>query len=209
MDHILWLTDKTIFSPLEVKQNSTSVRWYLKMQSVFTEHANIIAEKTVEYKELLKRRLDHFNRDLESYWEQVQDYENWGDIKHLARYRKKANVLDNRLVMAMEKIDRFNEEEASFGWELSQYPLRKQTHDKLTPYKKLFDAGQDFIDKKEMWLSSEIGSYDPEVIDTEIGTTYRTLLKLEKNFSDRPLTKQITENVPTVFSFPVLIIIEN
>lgn len=189
----------TIYSPLEIKQNSLTFQWYRKMSSVFKENREIIAEKTIEYQEFLRKRIEQFRRDLEIYWEQIQDYENWGDIGALAKYKKKANILDNRLIAAMEKIDKINEEEAAYGWELSQYPLRKQTHDKLSPYKKLFDAGQLFMEKRELWISSQVGSFDPDDIDNEIGTIYRTVVKLEKMFGDRPATRQLAENVHKIY----------
>lgn len=93
---MLYLTDVTIFTPLEIKQNSTTVLWYLKMPTVFKEHRDIIAEKTIEYQESLKRKIELFRKDLDQYWEQVQDYENWGELRKLSRYKKKAGVLDNR-----------------------------------------------------------------------------------------------------------------
>lgn len=193
--HLTWLMDYTIYTPLEIKQNSKTFQWYMRMPSVFKQNQEIVDEKTVEYQELLKRRIEQFRRDLDVYWDQVQEYDQYGDFEQLEKYKKKALVLDNRLVAAMEKIDRVNEEETSYGWELSQYPLRKQTHDKLIPYKKLYDSGQEFLDNRDMWLSSQVGSFEPEEIDNEIGTTQRTVMKLEKMFGDRPQTKQLAEDV--------------
>lgn len=193
--HLIWLMDYTIYTPLEIKQNSKTFQWYMRMSSVFKQNQEIVEEKTVEYQELLKRRIEQFRRDLDVYWDQVQEYDQYGDFEQLEKYKKKALVLDNRLVAAMEKIDRINEEETSYGWELSQYPLRKQTHDKLIPYKKLYDSGQDFLDSRDLWLSSQVGSFEPEEIDNEIGTTQRTVMKLEKMFGDRPQTKQLAEDV--------------
>lgn len=95
----------------------------------------------------------------------------------------------------MEKIDAFNEEEASFGFELSQYPLRKQVYDKLLPYKKLYDNATNFLEKREIWLNSQVGTHDPEEIDNDVGLFYRNVYKLEKVFSDRPATQELTTNV--------------
>lgn len=184
-----------MYTPLEIKQNSITFQWYLRMPSIFKQNQEIVEEKTVEYQDLLKRRIEQFRRDLDVYWDQVQEYDQYGEFEQLEKYKKKAQVLDNRLIAAMEKIDRINEEETSFGWELSQYPLRKQTHDKLGPYKKLFDSGQDFIEKRDLWLTSQVGSFEPEDIDNEIGTTQRTVMKLEKMFGDRPQTKKMAEDV--------------
>lgn len=60
----------------------------------------------------------------------------------------------HRLANALARIDQFNEEEASFGWDISQYPKRKNVYDKLVPFKKLFDAGYDFLQKHNEWMTS-------------------------------------------------------
>lgn len=187
--------NNTLYTPLEIKQNCKTVLWYLKMPSVFEEHQVMVKEKTIEYQELLKKRIEQFRRELEVYWEQVQEYDQYGDFEQLEKYKKKAALLDSRLVAAMEKIEQINEEETSFGWELSQYPIRKQTHDKLKPYKQLFDAGQGFIDNREMWLNAQVGTFEPEEIDNEMGTTQRLVMKLDKTFGDRPETKKMAEAV--------------
>lgn len=98
-------------------------------------------------------------------------------------------------MQAMQRIEEFNEEEAAFGLELSQYPLRKQIFDKLAPYKKLYDNATGFIDKHELWMKSKVGSYDPEEIDTDVGTCYRNIYKLEKVFTDKPATLNLATTV--------------
>ncbi|XP_036230121.2 dynein axonemal heavy chain 7 isoform X1 [Bactrocera oleae] len=195
MNHILWLMDNIIYSPLDIKNNSNTFQWYLKMPSVFEEHRLIIADKTIEYQERLKKRIEAFRRELQTYYEQVQDYENWGDIKHLARYKRRATVLDSRLVAAMDTIDRINEEETAYGWDLTQYPIRKKTHDQLKPFKTLFDTGQEFMEKHDAWMHSQVGTYDPDEIETDLANIYRVVQKLEKQLSDKPATAQLIKDV--------------
>lgn len=62
----------------------------------------------------------------------------------------------DRLAAALVKIDQFNEEETSFGYELSQYPKRKAIYDRLVPFKKLFDAGYDFLEKHNTWMKTKV-----------------------------------------------------
>lgn len=95
----------------------------------------------------------------------------------------------------MEKIDAFNEEEAAYGFELSQYPLRKQIHDKLGPFKKLYDNSMDFMTKHDQWLNTKVGTYDPEDIEQDVGVFYRNIYKLEKSFSTTPATQQLATTV--------------
>lgn len=100
-----------------------------------------------------------------------------------------------RLIQAMERIDAFNNEEIAFGWELSQYPLRKQIHEKLNPYKKLYDNATEFLNKYDIWMKSRVGTHDPEEIDGDVGTYHRNIYKLEKLFVDRPATLNLATNV--------------
>lgn len=104
---------------------------------------------------------------------QVEEVQYWGDIDDVYRYQRKSQTLDNRLIAAMDKIDKFNEEEAAFGWEITQYPLRKRIADRLQPFKKLFDSACEFLTKYDKWINSTIGAYDPEEIDSDVGQYYR------------------------------------
>lgn len=165
------------------------------MPSVFQDHKKIISEKTIEYQDMLKKRIEYFKRDLELYWEQLQEYVKWGDIKKLSKYAKKSTIIDKKLTLAMAKIDEINEEEAAYGWELSWYPLRKQCADKLLPFKKLFDAGQEFMDKHHLWMHSQVGTYEPEDIEETIGNLYRAVYKLEKQFSDSPNSQRLATGI--------------
>lgn len=65
----------------------------------------------------------------------------------------------NRLSQALQRIDQFNEEETSFGYEVSQYPKRKAVYDKMVPFKKLFDAAYDYLEKNRLWMTSKVRLY--------------------------------------------------
>lgn len=94
----------------------------------------------------------------------------------------------------MDRIDRINEEEVAFEWEISSYPNRKQVQDLLSPYKKLYDTATEFLDNSKLWLSSQLGLFDPDMIDSEVSAYYRNMIKLEKSFEE-PGPKQIAEEV--------------
>lgn len=123
---------------------------------------------TVKYKK--------FEEELILYAKQVEDVQYWGDIEEVYRYQQKAQQLEDRLNMAMDKIDKFNEEEAVFGWTITQYPLRKQTATRLQPFKRLFDTICDFLAKYDKWMNSTIGTYNPEDIDNDVANYYRSII---------------------------------
>lgn len=114
-----------------------------------------------------------FREELESYSKQIDEFDYWGDVTEIAKYQKKAQTLDNRLNAALEKIDKFNEEEKSFEWAITRYPLRKELADRLSTYKKLYDTGYEFLTKYEKWNNAPIGTYDPDDIDGELNAGHR------------------------------------
>lgn len=73
-----------------------------------------------------QERIEKFKDDLVQYMKQVEELQTYGDINELARYQKKAHMLDKKLEEAMERIDLFNEEEKAYNWEESFFPMRKQ-----------------------------------------------------------------------------------
>ncbi|XP_076648121.1 dynein heavy chain at 36C [Halictus rubicundus] len=198
IQHILLLSDYHILTGAEIHSNNVAFQWYHKIPDILAENETMVAMKTVEFQEALRMRYIKFEEELDSYAKQVDDIQYWGDIADVYKYQRRTQTLENRLIAAMEKIDKFNEEEASFGWEITQYPRRKLIADQLKPFKQLFDSICDFMTKHELWLNSMIGSYSPEDIDNDIGYAYRTIYKLEKSFQEpdlRNLAGSVRENI--------------
>jgi dynein heavy chain len=71
-------------------------------------------------------RIKKFIEDLESYEKQLDEFKTYGNLEDLPKYLKKVQHLDTRIQNALDKIDHFNDEETAYGWEKSQYPLRKK-----------------------------------------------------------------------------------
>lgn len=66
---------------------------------------------------------------------------------HVDRYLKKAQNLDSKLQTAFEKIEAFNVEEESFGWDTTQYPQRQAILNTLKPYLQLYEMTVEFNNK--------------------------------------------------------------
>lgn len=139
-----------------------------------------------------------FQEELDSYAVQVQEFQYFGELDEIQKYLKRAQLLDAKLQAASDKADKFNKEEEMFEWETTNYPLRKQVSDKLAPYLRLYESACEFLEKRELWLKSQIGTHDPDVIDTDVSNLWRTVYKLEKTFNDVPLVKDLVTQVKTI-----------
>lgn len=90
---------------------------------------------------------ERFIEELENYSKQVEEFSMMGDMNDIAKYLKKAQVLNTKLETAAERIQAFNAEEESFGWPITQYPLRTQALSTLKPYLQLYELTVDFSNK--------------------------------------------------------------
>ncbi|KAI5631027.1 dynein heavy chain and region d6 of dynein motor domain-containing protein [Phthorimaea operculella] len=193
--YITFLGDYTTFTPQEMKLNSQTFHWHARLPGIVDEGKAICEVKNVEYQELLKVKIAKFVEDLDIYEGQIEEFQYWGDINELPEYVYKAARLDEKLQQALIKIDQFNEEEVAYGFEQTQYPKRKQLFDKLTPYKKLYDAGHEFLNKHDKWMNTKIGSFDPEEIEGDVSYLYKIVYKLEKSFAEVPDTHHLADTI--------------
>ncbi|XP_029968156.1 dynein heavy chain 7, axonemal-like [Salarias fasciatus] len=184
--HLCFLVDFVTLSPLDMELNSRTVQWFKRMPSVFKEHRQIVEEKTELYQRGLKLRREHFVEEMESYSAQVEEFLAFGELTDLSKYLKKAQTLSAKLEAAMEKINSFNLEEEAFGWPVSQYPQRKQIQDRLTPFLRLYETACNFLQQHEQWLRGPLSAVNPDKVEGDASNYWRTLYKLEKDFSEVP-----------------------
>ncbi|KAK0094203.1 hypothetical protein PV326_011565 [Microctonus aethiopoides] len=194
IENIKFLSNYWLLTDAEIKTNNEVFNWYHKMPKILEEIHRVIKMKTQEFQDILKTRYQKFSDELESYAKQVDEIQHWGDIEEVFRYQKKAQNLENKLNAAMDKIEKFNEEEIAFGWETTQYPMRKNIVNRLMPFKKLYDAICDFNVQHEKWTTSVIGAHNPEDIDSSVNVAFRTLFKLEKSL-EAPAAKALASSV--------------
>ncbi|XP_078488802.1 dynein axonemal heavy chain 7 isoform X2 [Ciona intestinalis] len=192
-----FLVDFTSFTPREIRTNSEVFKWHARMDRVFIDHERIVDEKTNQYQDGLKLRRDRFNEELEGYQKQLEEFNGFSDLNEVNRYLKKAQALSARLETAAEKIEQFNAEEEAYGWETSQYPVRKALVSTVTPYLKLYETTVEFNTKYKEWVEGTFDKVDPDTVEQDIGNVWRSLYKLEKTFADNPNAKGIAQKTKT------------
>ncbi|CAH1790213.1 unnamed protein product [Owenia fusiformis] len=194
-DRLAFLVDYASFSPAEMRLNSNTFMWNGRMPAIFEEHRLIIGEKRNQYEEALKLRRERFNEEIDGYAKQVEEFQTFGDMNEISRYLRKCQALDGKLQAAADKVEAFNTEEESFGWETTQYPKRMTTINKLKPYLTLYESTVDFNTKYKDWMDGPMSGVDPDTTEQDVGNIWRALYKLEKVFDGVPAAKKIAQKV--------------
>lgn len=125
LSYELFLSDYTLLTGVELKQNGKTFQWVELINVVFAENTKMIEQKTLQLQDLLLNRISKFKIKLENYQNQVAEFKQFGNVEMLPMYLNKAKTLYDKLANALNKIDGFNEEEKHFGWKESSYPLRR------------------------------------------------------------------------------------
>ncbi|KAM6984938.1 dynein axonemal heavy chain 7-like [Aplochiton taeniatus] len=192
---LCFLVDYVTFSPVDMRLNRQTFQWNTRMPSIFEEHRQIRRDKTEQYQSGLKLRCERFNEELESYSKQVEEFLTFGDLSEISKYLKKAQALNSKLEAAMDKIDGFNLEEESFGWPVTQYPLRKKVQDRLLPFLRLYETACEFQGQHRKWVHGPLSAVNPDKVEGDVGNYWRALYKLEKGFQDCPKALHIATKV--------------
>lgn len=196
-ERLLFLMDAAQLNPSDMRMNSQVFEWHSRMSDIFDEHRATMHQKKVEFQVNLRYRRDRFREELESYRLQVEEFSSFGDMNEMVRYLKKAQALDERLEIAIAKIDAFNKEEEAFEWTLTDYPLRGETQNILKPYLKLYETAVEFNSKYKEWMDGPMDKVNPESVDGDVSNYTRTLFKLEKTFEHVPAPRKVALKVRT------------
>ncbi|GFO05054.1 hypothetical protein PoB_003155900 [Plakobranchus ocellatus] len=190
---ITFLCDYADFSHAILRSNSQPFQLYLKMDDVMTENAIIMNEKQKELIDRLKTNKAKFVALLEEYTRQVEELDTFADVNQVESYDKIAIALQENLINAADQVAAFNEEEESFGFELSQYPQRMAAINKMKPYFSLFRECAQFNENYNNWMFGPMEAVIPDDVDASVGASYRAILKLEKTFAKRPCAENIAK----------------
>ena len=178
-----------------MQSNAQALSWPGRLGPVLEEHRLLIRTAREKAEDALRLRRERFVEELAAIKKQVGECRDLGDVDEIPRYVKKAQGLQARLDAAVTTIEEFNKEEEAFEWELTQYPLRHRLVQDLEPFLKLYEAIDSFRRQHAAWMDGPFLEINPEVVENDAGTIWRTLYKLEKTFSEQAAPREMAVTV--------------
>lgn len=109
----------------ELTENTNTFVWIKRIDKVLIKSTITINDKTIQFKEVLRDRINMFNTELKKYKSEVEEMVDYGNINEINMYVEKSRNLDKKLIEAITTIDEINKEEKYFQINESIYPLRK------------------------------------------------------------------------------------
>ena len=194
-ERLLFLAAESPMMQMDYRLNTDALSWPERIEKIFTDHENIVKEKTMQYQDGLKQRRERFILDLESYSKTLDEFSSFSDPDDVEKYYQKAQRLQGKLDAALEKIDQFNVEEESYGWETSVYPIRGEISNKLAPYYRLYEACSKFKSEKNEIVNGDMSKVNPDDVEANVDNYWRTLYKCEKEMKENPVAKNIATSI--------------
>ncbi|XP_035211826.1 dynein heavy chain 7, axonemal-like [Stegodyphus dumicola] len=186
------------FTRSELEHHAKIFIMHKDFPKVIAENSLVAKNSLKKFQESLTERRKAFSDDLGNYSKQINNLANLGDTKLVEKYLRHATDIEEWLSNAEKTIESFNTEEEAFGWEITSYPLRMSLLNDIRPYVQLYTYAVEFDKKQRDWLDGPIHKVDPELVEQDVMTIWRSLYKLEKGFYDKLEPKRIAENVRAV-----------
>ncbi|RXG59871.1 hypothetical protein Avbf_02967 [Armadillidium vulgare] len=96
------------------------------MQKVMQDQMPTLQERVYILHGQLQERREQFKEELAEYGDQLEEFQEFGDVNLLNEYLRKARSLHEALNRAAACIDHINKEEEALSWSTTHYPTRKQ-----------------------------------------------------------------------------------
>ena len=132
----------------------------------------------------MQRKREKVVENVNVYGAMIDNFQRMGDIDLLGQYVEQARSLLFRLDEALGNVGCINEEEAYFGWPITEYPQLGKVRQQLIPFLNFFDMSSSFLHQQQQWLDSRLGSFDPDAIVRETENFAGSLASVEEQLPD-------------------------
>ena len=169
------------------------------LRSVIDFNITKLANKREATENEVRQRAKDIEKELAKLGEAIVAYEQIesGNQSEIRKHVEELKSLRAQLDHQSNLIEKLNVEEEIFGMEESVYGELNENIQAIQPYLTLWETADNFMTSCDSWLNSSFQKLDPEVMNEEIDTMWRTLHKSTKTFADLGPPRRVAEQIKT------------
>ena len=164
--------------------NTKTYMWPDKIQPVINAALDRILQQEEKMEDALRQRQQKFDDDVNSTSETLASFNNYGEPRMVGTYVANANKLRKELEDLVRELELINEQEEIFGWNPTVNPTVETNLKGLEPYETLFKACHETQENIHSWLHGPIHDLNPEKVENDVDTAWRTAYKAQKAWSE-------------------------
>jgi len=165
--------------------NTKTYMWPEKIQPVINSSLDRILGQEEKMEDGLRARQKKFEDDLATTTETIGGLDALGDPKLVGLYLTNAVKLKKDLEDLGVELEAINAQEEIFGWNATVNPQVDQNLAVLEPYEGLFRAVHESAENVNNWLHGSILDLNPEKVEEDVDTAWRTAYKFQKTWGDK------------------------
>ena len=173
--------------------NTKTYMWPEKVQPVLDAAMERILSQEERMEDALRARQKKFEEDVTATTEELRSYSQCGDAKYASTYLQQAEKLLQTLESLAEELIALNEQEEIFGWNPTVNLQVDENIKDLEPYDALFRAVTDCQNNVEEWMTGSIIVLNPEQVENDVDTMWRSSYKLCKQYAEQPQLLKLAE----------------
>ncbi|XP_073385492.1 uncharacterized protein [Physcomitrium patens] len=162
-----------------------NMEWPKRIRTILNVHQKRIQDEYDYYEQEFKKKRNDFQKLLNSYEDQIKEFDMYGDIEKAPMLGKEIRMISEGLASANEVSDNINGEELLFGMPLSKFPQIQVLLLAVVPYFQLWSIADTFKESEEHWMTAKLNSLDSEKIENEVFNWYRVVFKLVRTFEEK------------------------
>lgn len=169
--------------------------WPLKVQKEMDAAHEVMAADENRFKDNLGTDQKSFAERIASLQMIVAGFSQNTDIKRCEAVAVEVRKVAKQLKDAQVDAQTYNNRERLFGQDPTDYEPLNRTVREFEPFKNLWLTTDDWLRSHRLWMSDSFLSLDPEALETNINTAYKTIVKCIKAFKDLPGCLAVAQEV--------------
>jgi dynein heavy chain, axonemal len=164
--------------------NTKTYMWPDKIQPVLDDAMMRILDQEEVMEEKLRQRQKKFEDDVHATSDTLASMNEFGDPNSVNTYLKQAIKLRKELEDLVLELELIHEQEEIFNWNPTVNPQVEENLTKLEPFESLFKSVYDAQQDVKNWLYGSITDLEPEKVENDVDTAWRTAYKFQKTWAD-------------------------